>query len=335
VDSLSGFWFLRGQTIEGINWVNEALARAERFSYSQGETTHPQKLILAKAWQALTRLAFTNDNSLALKGSIACGALARQLGDIPMLVMSLTIEGTTRILLNDNEGASGAIEEAMKLARASGGKYELSWALGAMSEYYSMVRRDFNTARAYEEEGLVLLEGSETSWAAVHAFFTSARAAMLRGEYAAAQARFLKSLPAFEQVGDQHRVNMIGSELAHIDRYEGRYHQAEAAYRKTIRVWQRLGHRAAIAHQLESFGFVAKALGQPERAARLFAAAETLREKIGTPMNPQERIEYDGEVAGTRAQINENAFASAWAEGRNLTMEQAISYAVGDTPEAA
>jgi len=92
--------------------------------------------------------------------------------------------------------------------------------------------------------------------------------------------------------------------------------------------WQKIGHRAAIAHQLECFAFIAKAQEEDERAARLFGAAEALRENINIPMMPTERPEYDREGSDLRANMDEAAFAKAWAEGRALTMDQAIAYAL-------
>ncbi len=56
------------------------------------------------------------------------------------------------------------------------------------------------------------------------------------------------------------------------------------------------------------------------------SAAETLREASSSPRTPQERIEYDQELAGLRAGMDEKTFVSLWAEGRSMTMEQAIEY---------
>ncbi len=328
VGTLSAFWFRRGQTVEGINWASEALTRAERLPPPEGEAARRRMIMHAKAWQGLASLAYLNNNSIALQASKECIALARRLGDQRMLSLNLSIAGAAQILLGDNSGALDSLRESLQIAKVDAEKYDLGIALGMLAQYSSSVKHDFEAARRYEEEGLDLLEGYEFSWAAIQAFFAAARGAMQRGDYAAARARFMKSLPMFQKIGDEHRVNMIYSELAHIERHEGHYQQAAAAYRKTILGWQKLGHRAAIAHQLESFAFVARALGQAPRAARLFAAAEALRQKIGIPMDPQERVEYDREVTDLRAHMDEAAFASSWAAGRQLTMEQAISYAI-------
>jgi hypothetical protein len=99
-------------------------------------------------------------------------------------------------------------------------------------------------------------------------------------------------------------------------------------YQATLLEWKRLGHRAAVANQLECFAFIAKIHGQPERAAKLFGAAEALREIINIQMTDLERAEYDREVADLKANLDENILASLWLEGRVMTMEQAITYAL-------
>src|SRR5260370_15038161 len=228
-----------------------------------------------------------NDNPASLRASEAASQLARELDDSSTLAVSLAVAGSIKTISGDPAGARAAIEESLTVARAHGDPYSLGIALTMKAQYCSMVMQDFPAARAYEEEGVALLNAHASSWGAGNALAISARSAVLRSDYQTARARFAESLPIAQQFGDAHRITMIESELAHMQRYEGHYQQAEAAYRDTIRAWQKLGHRAAIAHQLESFGFVARAQNQLPRAARLLGAAASLREKIGIPMNPQ------------------------------------------------
>jgi tetratricopeptide (TPR) repeat protein len=122
---------------------------------------------------------------------------------------------------------------------------------------------------------------------------------------------------------------MVQSELAHIERLQGQYQQAIELYRETILEWQRLGHRAAIAHQLECFAFIAKAQGEVERAYKLLGAAEALREKINIAMTPQERDEYERAIADLKSNLDEEQYTSLWSEGRSMTMEQAIQFTLG------
>jgi hypothetical protein len=61
---------------------------------------------------------------------------------------------------------------------------------------------------------------------------------------------------------------------------------------------------------------VAVAQGHLERAARLLGAAETLREAIGAPLSPRERVWYDHDVSAVRAGLGEADFVEAWAAGK-------------------
>jgi hypothetical protein len=101
-----------------------------------------------------------------------------------------------------------------------------------------------------------------------------------------------------------------------------------SSYHETIKEWQRMGHRSAVAHQLECLAFIAKSLEQTEKATRLLGAAEALRQKIEIDMTPPEREEYEREVADLKANMDEKEFGSLWADGRSMTMDEAIEFAV-------
>jgi hypothetical protein len=79
----------------------------------------------------------------------------------------------------------------------------------------------------------------------------------------------------------------------------------------------------------------AAAQGQPERAARLFAAVPVpYRARGPVLVEAADRAEFDREVASVRAQLGEAAFAAAWAAGQAMTTEQAVAYALDQTPSA-
>jgi hypothetical protein len=132
----------------------------------------------------------------------------------------------------------------------------------------------------------------------------------------------------FEEVGDTRFALSSRSERAHSLRRTGALEEAETEYRQTIRGWQRTGNRGAVANQIESLGFTAVAKGEGPRAARLFGAAEALREQAGDSMTARERVEYDADVARLRGLLDPGGFGDAWAEGRRMTAEAAVDFAV-------
>ena len=69
---------------------------------------------------------------------------------------------------------------------------------------------------------------------------------------------------------------------------------------------------------------------QTEKAARLFGVAEALRQKIDIDMTTQEREDYEKEVADLKANMDEKEFAFLWAEGRSMTMDEAIELALSE-----
>ena len=78
------------------------------------------------------------------------------------------------------------------------------------------------------------------------------------------------------------------SEVAHLMRRQGNLQSALPIYRETILAFQDIGNEAAIAHQLECFGYMAITEEQPERAAQLIGAAQGLRERTNSPITFQQ-----------------------------------------------
>jgi hypothetical protein len=62
---------------------------------------------------------------------------------------------------------------------------------------------------------------------------------------------------------------------------------------------------------------------------RLLAAMERYREQTGIIRSPIDHPRYTQDVAAARAQLDETAFDAAWAEGRAMTLDQAIAEALG------
>jgi hypothetical protein len=48
------------------------------------------------------------------------------------------------------------------------------------------------------------------------------------------------------------------------------------------------------------------------------------------PSSPTERAEDDIDIATIRAALDESQLAAAWAEGRAMTLEQAVAYALDE-----
>jgi DNA-binding CsgD family transcriptional regulator len=78
---------------------------------------------------------------------------------------------------------------------------------------------------------------------------------------------------------------------------------------------------------LECLGTLAGDAGSHREAARLFGAAEAIRQRMGAVRFKVWDAGYEASVAALRDAMGENDFDAAWAEGAALSTEEAIAYA--------
>ena len=71
--------------------------------------------------------------------------------------------------------------------------------------------------------------------------------------------------------------------------------------------------------------------GQVERAARLFAWSDARRAEIGDHRPPVEQNSVERDLAVIHSKLDETEFANLSAEGRAMTVEQAIALAVEES----
>ena len=99
-------------------------------------------------------------------------------------------------------------------------------------------------------------------------------------------------------------------------------------YRDLLPKWRDLGHRAAVAHELECVAYMLSRKIDAYRAVVILGAADSLRRRIESSPTPQERVEYEKELTALRGNLEEVEFEKAWAEGQKLSMDEAIALAM-------
>jgi hypothetical protein len=143
----------------------------------------------------------------------------------------------------------------------------------------------------------------------------------------------MESARVYEEVGASFNVVLEKSNLAHLERQTGEYGNALELYRETILAFRDIGQTGAVSHQLECFGFIATALDQNGQAMQLFAAAQALREKAGTPMRPEEKTYFDEQMKILRDKMESPTLEWIWSKGHTLSMDNAIKLAVEEIHE--
>jgi DNA-binding CsgD family transcriptional regulator len=94
-----------------------------------------------------------------------------------------------------------------------------------------------------------------------------------------------------------------------------------------VEILWRLGDRWHLRFPLNALADLAATLEPPAAAARLLGAVFTVREVFAHPLEPRYKPSNDAAVASVRAALGEKAFAMAWAEGQEWSLEQAVAAA--------
>jgi non-specific serine/threonine protein kinase len=221
-------------------------------------------------------------------------AIFRELGDEAGAAATLFNLGSVEMVNNELERASALIEEAITLQRASGDRSVLL-RMFSLQGFVALLRRDYERAVALHEESLGLAREAEDDFAI--------NSSLSMGEL------------AYLSLGDHQRVRTLckdGLELS-----------------------LRLQTMRFVATHLHPLAALAGEEGQPVRSARLWGAAEVLLENIGAVLMPAERSYFEPYLAAARTRLgNEASWEEAWSEGRAMTPEKAIEYAL-ETEQAA
>jgi ATP/maltotriose-dependent transcriptional regulator MalT len=113
--------------------------------------------------------------------------------------------------------------------------------------------------------------------------------------------------------------------VAKVEALQGDYATAHTYYEEGLILARKVDDKEYISIYLEGLAGAVAAQGEPAWAARLWGAAEAVRETIGFPIRPVDRGAYERSVTAARAQLGKKSFTAAWAEGRTMTLEQALA----------
>ena len=232
----------------------------------------------------------------------------------------------SRLALSQGEEARshGLLEESLTLFRELGDKENVAWLLLYLAGMVTN-RRDYARASSLLQEGLALLREVGNKWGIAYALRLLGQLALSQGDTAQARSRFEESLALFRKLGHRQYVAQLLSLLAGVVAVQGDYTAAYAFYEESLTISKEGGYKKSVATSLEGLAGVGAAQGEPAWAARLWGAAEALREAIGVPMTPGARASYESSVAAARTQLGEAAFADRWAEGRTMSLEQVLT----------
>jgi tetratricopeptide (TPR) repeat protein len=345
---LGWFWVVHHDLTDGEGWLERFLAQGP------GEPGLRGRALLALATLKRDRGDLAAAQPL-LEESLA---LCRQVGDRWGVARGLAMLAHQARSRADYERGLALTRESLAIARELRVDDSIIWALSALAQLHRL-RGESDRARAALEEilrrwpqehfaiyllGLIaedagdydraeaLYRAGHERWRpwSTHSIwfgYYRSRVARKRGDLVRAR-RFLEEDVAIsQQIGDPivcfHLFN-----LAELDWAEGDPVSGHARLAEGLSVALHQGSRQNLAFGLLVSARYAVDVGELDRAARLFGAADAAVPLFHFEWDGVEFGAYERALDQVGAALTPDALASAWAAGQAMTLEQAIAYAL-------
>ncbi|MGE0544811.1 MAG: tetratricopeptide repeat protein, partial [Dehalococcoidia bacterium] len=313
------FWRLRGHLNEGRRILTALLAMPDA-----GDPTPAR----AKALNGAGNLAMYQGDYDAAHALHEQGlALRRGLGNPLDVAASLNNLGIIAQMRGEYARSRRYHEESLALKREAGNHAGVAYSLTSLGNLTSD-QGDYAAAHDFYAESLAIRRQLQDDWGIHVCLVNLGNVARLRGDYAPARAWLEESLVIAQAVGEKD----LGPSLVNLGSValrQGDVAAARSYLEQCLTTFTEIGDTRGLGYALEAWAALAVTKRQPERAARLFGAAEATRDRIGAVLPAGDREIHDRDVAIVRAALDEAAFAAAWATGHSMSLDAAINYATG------
>src|SRR5271169_4112387 len=320
---LLNMWVPHGDQREAATWFDRFLAQED------GEVS-PQ--VRGRALAGRAEIAFDlQDYDTLLRSAQQGLTISRACGDAFTVPSALRTLGQAALRAGRFADATVLIDEAIEAADAAGNDWEAGLTLAAKAAI-AVRQNTLKSAQRSYEAALELL-ADNNRWGVAQIQYGLGTLARARGDADMAVRHFEEATEIFRELDAWLEIARCLAGVGWVALARGDLDLARARLAESLRISQACGQRLGIARGLEAFAALAAARQQPEQAARLAGAATQLRESLGQPTGIGSRGEKLLELA--RDRLGVAAAAALFAEGREMTADDAVGYALGSHIETA
>ena len=187
---------------------------------------------------------------------------------------------------------------------------------------------DLSSAEAYFVESLALRRELGDVHGTATRLSNLALVLIDRGEVARALDLLSEAEALDRAAGDQWGIACSANNLGVAHVLDGHPEIGERFIANALRMFVEFGDDDGVAEGLEALAGVAVAERDAVRTLRLASAADALRERAGIPQVGVDRQRLDGWIAQASAELIADAVARARDQGRQMTTDQAVRYAL-------
>jgi non-specific serine/threonine protein kinase len=228
--------------------------------------------------------------------------------------------------LGDLGRARAYATESLALAERVGEPRATAQALHDLAE---VVTEELDFARAKELYEEAIRKAREVDYPAPGSIANLALIAFAERDYAGCRELLLQAIGIFRERSNQlgYATSLLG--LACASLYCGDVGEARLSLRESIGISAALRYDVLTASCLRASAAVLVRTDRPREAASLLGASEKLLEDMHAPLEVTEHAMHDETQALIRAALDDRERAAAWRSGRELTLDEAVSLALG------
>lgn len=323
--ALAHIWYMRGHYSEGRARLAELLALPSSSSAPDVRASARTSAgHLAYCQGALEEAQHLLEESLSIWNSLG--------NDERKAVCLQTLANVVRFR-GDLSGALPLFEEASVINHRLGHLMREAMNRALMAQVL-FEQGDLERAETLNDQSSKALQSAGPGWGTILTLCMFGRIAAARGDSVTARKRLEESVELGRQLGITRGVVWSLYFLAQHALAQGDARRARATFAESLRLARQTGDQLATAHCLEGFAG-ALAATQPGRAIRLAEAAGALREAAGSIPFPADRDRLERWLGVAARGLGETATAAARAEGRSMTVDQAVGYALAGDESSA
>jgi len=314
------FWWMRSHYSEGRRWLENALAVDRRGSPSA------RAMALAGIGEIASQQGDLDQAQEACEEGLKL--LAREATEASKAKIYLLLPlGKVARMREDYTWATQLNEESVALSREMRNTWGLASSL-LSSALVTQIQGDSERATELYEESMDLFIEWGDKQGLAFCLVNLGLVAITQGDLVRAQKLTEEGVALFRELGSRGDVSMSLNNLGWIAFLRNDLGKAVDLYKQSLALAWETGMYTVVLDDLAGFACLAGAQGDAVRAAQLCGAAEALHEATGYPQDPTSYAEMEPYLASGRSQIHEAEWAKAWEEGRKMTLEEAVSYAL-------
>jgi tetratricopeptide (TPR) repeat protein len=224
------------------------------------------------------------------------------------------------------------LEQSLSWMRAAQDDWGLSFALNRCG-LVALEAHDYERARGYYQESLEIRRHLGNQHEISASLSNLGEVVRLQGDYRRAAELYEEAIAIAEQHGVVAYAAEAQNNLGYTVYHLGDYERAINLFAKGVAQLQALGIKHSMLAGLAGIGCVWAACGHIREATWLFSVVDRELASSGISLFLTDQADYKAGVEHVRACQSADRFASAWAEGRALTLHEALAYALGQLPQ--